>query len=67
MVSGVTTGATFTHTVPRPAFVAGGRGFVVTADGQRFIYATPNPDAAASEIHVVLNWTAEVEARLGQR
>jgi len=69
MVSAVSTGATFTNTIPRPVFVTGGTsaGFVVTADGQRFIYAAPNPDAAASEIHVVLNWTAEVEARLAQR
>jgi Tol biopolymer transport system component len=70
MVSTVATGAGFTHSAPRPLFTApgiGGQGFVVTADGQRFIYPAPNPDAAVGEIQVVLNWAKEVSARLTGR
>lgn len=47
---------------PRPLFAFGNgdleqNGFVVSPDGQRLLYPAPAPDAAASEIHVVLNWT----------
>ena len=70
MVSSVATGAGFTHSAPRPLFDAPGigtNGFVVTADGQRFIYAAPNPDAAVGEIQVVLNWAEELKARAAPR
>jgi hypothetical protein len=53
-------GASFAHTTPQPLFVTPQgamslTGFVVSADGQRIYHATPNPDAAAHEIRVVLN------------
>ena len=72
MVSSVTTGTSFTATPPRPLFALTGlhdylEGFIVSADGQRFIYLAPNPDAAATEIHVVLNWAEEVRATMAER
>ena len=72
MVSRVTTGATFSHSVPGPLFVStdhalGVSGFVVSADGQRLLYPAPNPDAAAKEIHVVFNWVEELKARVAKR
>ncbi len=72
MVSKVETGAGFSHSVPRPLFssselTAGEIGFVVTADGQHLIYPAPNPAAAVDRIHVVLNWTEEIKARMAQQ
>jgi serine/threonine-protein kinase len=37
-------------------------GFGVTADGRRILVPTGNPDAVATEIHVVLNWFEELKA-----
>jgi hypothetical protein len=37
-------------------------GFGVTADGRRILVPTGNPDAVATEIHVVLNWVEELKA-----
>jgi serine/threonine protein kinase len=53
--------------VPRPLFETRVRGvndqrnyYAVTADGQRFLFATPSPESAVTPITVVLNWTAEL-------
>jgi serine/threonine-protein kinase len=68
MVCDVSTGGSFTRSIPRPLFVSAGfardiLGYAVSADGQRFLYPARNPDAPASEIHVVLNWFEELRAR----
>jgi serine/threonine-protein kinase len=65
MVSDVVTGDSFSHSIPRPLFVSDDFtqiivGYAVSADGQRFLYPAPNPDAPAREIHVVLSWFEEM-------
>ncbi len=39
--------------------------FDVAPDGQHFVVLTPNPDAPAREIHVVLNFFEELKAKVG--
>lgn len=70
MVSDVVTGGSFTYSTPRPLFVSEDFteilvGYAVSANGQRFLYPAPNPDAPAREIHVVLNWFEELRSSLG--
>jgi serine/threonine-protein kinase len=48
---------------PRVLFEADFLSFEVAPDGQRFLLLTPNPDAKRAEIHIVLNWFKELEAR----
>ncbi len=40
-------------------------GYDVTPDGTRFVLLTTKPDAAAKEVHVVLNWFEELKAKVG--
>jgi hypothetical protein len=61
LVSRVSTSDGFDWSEPRPLFVNPGLqevivGYGVSADGQRFLFPFPNPDAPAHEINVVLNW-----------
>ena len=68
MVATVNTGDGFDFSTPTPLFVRSDLisldlAFGVSADGQRFLYPAKNPDAAAKEIHVVLNWFEALRAR----
>ena len=72
MVSEVTTGDNFSRSTPRSLFVSSdlsptneAYAYAVSADGQRILYAAPNPDAPAREIYVVLNWFEELRALAG--
>jgi Tol biopolymer transport system component len=65
MVSTVSDAGEFDWTPPRPLFVSPDldglvHGFGVTADGRRILYPERNPAAAATEIHVILNWFEEL-------
>ena len=68
-----TEGAFSREGTPRPLFVAPGlaaasAGFTnydVTPDGTRFVFLATKPDAAAKEVHVVLNWFEELKAKVG--
>ena len=60
MVTKVSTEGPFRRETPHALFTIPDRvsGYYdVTPDGQRFVIATRNPDALATEIHVVRNWT----------
>ncbi|MFB3110437.1 MAG: TolB family protein, partial [Gemmatimonadales bacterium] len=51
---------------PRPLFpIVVDYPFDVAPDGQHFVVLTPNPDAPAREIQIVLNWLEELEAKVG--
>jgi eukaryotic-like serine/threonine-protein kinase len=68
MATSVSTRSSLEWTTPRPLFArpdlaALDYAFGVSADGRRFLYPARNPDAAAREIHVVLNWFEELKAR----
>jgi hypothetical protein len=45
------------------------RGWDASADGQRFLMMRPlpSPDKPVTEMHVVLNWTEELQRRLPTR
>jgi serine/threonine-protein kinase len=66
-VCDVSTGTTFSRSVPRPLFVSSDfenrlLWYAVSADGRRLLYPAPNSEAEANEIHVVLNWFEELKA-----
>ena len=67
MAVDVRSGATIEVGVPRPLFptrpVGVGR-YDVTADGQRFLVATPTDEAVSAPVTVVLNWFGEVRRRV---
>jgi serine/threonine-protein kinase len=68
MATSVITQPSLEWTTPRMLFArpdlgALDYGFSVSADGRRFLYPARNPDAAAREIHVVLNWFDELKAK----
>jgi Tol biopolymer transport system component/predicted Ser/Thr protein kinase len=56
----------FSAGIPRTLFktaapvFTGGKSYVVTSDGQRFLYPHPVKGAAPSPIVIVLNWAAEL-------
>jgi len=69
MATSVSTQRTLERTTPRPLFARPDLatldyGFTISGDGRRFLYPARNPDAAAREIHVVLNWFKELKARV---
>jgi Tol biopolymer transport system component len=68
MVSRVSTTGGFDWSTPRALFAQPDlgdllHGYGVTADGRRFLVPTRNPDAAVTEINIVLNWFEELERR----
>jgi serine/threonine-protein kinase len=68
MVSRVSTSGGFDWDAPRALFAEPDladlmHGYGVTADGRRFLVPTRNPDAAVTEINVVLNWFEELAGR----
>ena len=68
METSVSTGSGLDWTTPKPLFASPDLAtldytFSVSADGRRFLYPTRNPDAAAREIRVVLNWFEELKAK----
>jgi serine/threonine-protein kinase len=68
MVSRVSTTGGFDWDAPRALFAEPDladlmHGFGVTADGRSFLMPTRNPDAAVTEINVVLNWFEELEGQ----
>ena len=67
VVSRVSTGG-FDWETPRALFAQPDladlmHGYGVTADGRRFLVPTRNPEAAVTEINIVLNWLEELEGR----
>lgn len=75
MVVNITAGSSFTSTAPRLLFerhfaegTAGTIGYDVSIDGQRFVMIQPTePEQAATQIHVVLNWFEELKQRVPTR
>jgi WD40 repeat protein len=68
MVSRVSTTGGFDWETPRALFAQPDladlmHGYGVTADGRRFLVPTRNPDAAVTEINIVLNWFEELKGR----
>ena len=63
----VTTGATLEAGIPRSLFrmrpVSSVLRYDVTADGERFLVATPVDDRVFAPMTVVLNWSAELDRR----
>ena len=66
MAVAVTTGETVEPAVPRPLFSTRPVGVVrydVTADGQRFLVATPTDESVSAPVTVVFNWIEEINRR----
>ena len=66
MAVDVNTGTTFSAGIPQPLFKTGGgpnltNGYVVRADGQRFLMPGRDTQAETWPITVVMNWWAELE------
>ena len=66
MVVPIRTEPTFRSGAPKALFGGnylrgGGRQFDITPDGKRFLMIRESEDAKNTEIHVVLNWTEELE------
>ncbi len=67
MAVDVRSGATIEVGVPRPLFPTRPVGVLrydVTADGQRFLVATPTDEAVSAPVTVVLNWHEELRRRV---
>ena len=66
MTSNVTLGESFSSETPQRLFEQPGRleSYAVSPDGTQFLVSVGNPDTMAREIHVVLNWTQELQARV---
>jgi hypothetical protein len=43
------------------------RGWDLSPDGQKFLIMEDNPQPPVTEMHVVVNWTTELERRLPSR
>jgi Tol biopolymer transport system component len=70
MAVDVRSGATIEAGVPRPLFPTRPVGVLrydVTADGQRFLVATPTDEAVSAPVTVVLNWFGELRRRVPTR